>query len=393
LISGDFVSTKPLVSVLISTFNRSRLLRRAVGSVLMQSFRDFEIVVIDDCSSDDTADVIAAIDDPRIRYIRNETNIGSTHGDRAHVRRFLHTLMRGQYFAYLCDDDYWLPPHLLERQVALFREHPDLAFVFGNQLSYNLTTPDSYFEGSENSTITLAWDTLDRYFDLGTLTCKTPHMNYYKSLYPSAMMSSDEYLTHFSRAPTTCNRADGGTLYSRRHFLEAGAMQSPVGSQWQAGFEFKMGPACVGSVAFIDEPALLTEIRPQNASFQRTQLDHYLDSVKSIDIALHSPASKATPARRRFLRHIRRETIRSLTHAYLGNTYTIRSEGSLGMCNDDNMATAVTIGPVARVYARRRILPTARDVSLLWRAEYTARFRASTFRQMLRTARHRLRTA
>lgn len=383
----------PLVSVLISTFDRSRLLRRAIASVLMQSFRDFEIVVIDDCSSDDTPEVVAAIADPRIRYFRNETNVGSVHGDRAHVRRFLHELMRGQYFAYLCDDDYWLPPHLLERQVALFREHPDLAVVFGNQLSYNLTTPESYFEGSENSTITLTWDTLDRFFDLQALACKTPHMNYYKCLYPKPIMSSDEFLTHFSRAPTTCNRADGGTLYSRRHFLEAGAMETPVGSQWQAGFEFKMGPACVGSVAFLDEPALLTEIRPQNASFQRTQLEHYLDSVKSIDLALAIPASKASPARRRFLRHIRHETIRSLTHAYLGNTYTIRSQGSLGMCNADNMAHAVTVGPVARVYAREGIFPTARDVSLLWRAECASRIRTTSLTQMLRTVRHRLRTA
>ena len=110
----------PLVSVLITTYNRSGVLRRAINSVLMQDFRDFEIVVIDDCSSDDTTEVVASFHDPRIRYIRNETNVGSKLGDRAILRRFIYELMRGKYWVYLCDDDYWLYPDLLRRQVDAF---------------------------------------------------------------------------------------------------------------------------------------------------------------------------------------------------------------------------------------------------------------------------------
>ena len=389
-------SQAPAVSILITTFNRSRLLRRAIQSVLMQTFRDFEIVVIDDCSSDDTAAVAASIADPRIRYFRNETNVGSIHGDRVHVRRFINELMRGKYFAYLCDDDYWLPPNLLERQVALFLDNPGLAFVFGNQLSYDLTTQESYFEGSADATITIEWENIGRFFDLEALRCKTPHMNYHKGLYPKPVMTSDEYLTCFSRHPEILNRADGGTLYSRRHFVEAGAMGAAIGSQWQAGFEFKMGPACVGGVAFLDEPALLTEIRPQNASFQRTQVDHYLDSVKSIDIALSTPMANAAPDRLRFLKHIKDETIRNLTHAYLGNTITIRTKGSLVMCSAENMAHPVTFRQVAPVYVRNAIRPTTTDLMLLGRAGFAPRKstpRLEMLRMIVRQARGYLEAA
>jgi hypothetical protein len=363
----------PLISVLITTYNRSRLLRRAIGSVLMQSFGDFEIVVIDDCSADDTPTVVASIADPRIRYYRNETNQGAIHGDRIHVRRFLNELMRGKYFCYLCDDDYWLPPTLLERQIALFQAHPHLAFVFGNQLSYNLTTPASYLGGSAEQPTSFTCETIRPYFDLATNECTSPYFNYFKKLYPKAVMTSEEYLTYFSKAPTTFNRADGGTLYSRPHFMAAGAMRTPTGSQWQAGFEFKMGPACVGGVAFLDEPALLTEIREQNASFNRTQVDHYLDSVKSIDIAMSLPMAEAGLVRRWFLQGIKAETLRNLTRAYLRNTIAIRTEGSLGMCSAENMAEAVTAREVVPVYLRDRVWPTTTDLQLLCRAEFTPR--------------------
>jgi len=359
------MQSNPVVSVLITTYNRSRLLRRALSSVLKQSFREIEIVVIDDCSPDDTASVVGSFNDARVRYIRNTTNVGGKEGDRPHVRRFLNELMRGEYFVYLCDDDYWLPPDLLERQIALFRANQGLAFVFGNQLSYNLSAPESYLEGSPEETMTFTWQNLDQYFDLSALQPKTSHLTYEKKIYPKTVMTSEEYLTYFSEKPALCNRADGATLYSKRCFMAAGAMRAPVGSQWQAGFEFKMGPATVGGVAFFDEPALLTEIRYQNASFRRTQIDHYRDSVKSIEVALTTPIAEAPAKRRRFLKRIKSETIRNLTHSYLMNTVAIRKSGTLTMCSPENIAQPVTIRQVLPIYVRNGMTPTFDDLNLL----------------------------
>ena len=66
------------VSVVITTHNRSNLLSGAITSVLNQTFQDFEIIVVDDASKDDTKDVVQTFDDTRIRYIRHETNKGVT---------------------------------------------------------------------------------------------------------------------------------------------------------------------------------------------------------------------------------------------------------------------------------------------------------------------------
>ncbi len=349
----------PVVSILISTYNRSGMLRRAIDSVLMQDFGDFEIVVIDDCSSDDTAQVVASIADPRIRYIRNDTNIGSRLGDRAHVQRFVYELMRGRYFVYLCDDDYWLLPDLLHRQVIIFQSHNDVSFVMGNQLSHVLTTPDSYLGGCEEQPSTLTLDNIGAYFDLSSLTCKSPHLSFFPRLFSKSFMTGDEFLTEFATEPTTKNRIVGATLYSRSHFMRAGAMKTD-GSKWQAGYEFLMGPACVGNVGYIDDPCIVTEIRAANASFQRTQVEHYLDSIKSIEIAFETPlADPMLIDRRRFFRDVKAETIRNLSHAFQTNSLTILREGSLGLCSEENIRCPVTPRHVAAVLLRNRVLPGA----------------------------------
>jgi len=64
------------VSVVLPTYNRTDLLPRAIRSVLSQTFTDFELIVVDDGSTDDTRGVVAARCDPRIRYIRHDRNLG-----------------------------------------------------------------------------------------------------------------------------------------------------------------------------------------------------------------------------------------------------------------------------------------------------------------------------
>lgn len=361
----------PTVSILITTYNRSRLLRRAVNSVLMQDYIDFELVVIDDCSSDDTREVIASIDDPRIRYIRNETNVGATQGDRVHMRRFVYELMRGQYFAYLCDDDYWLLPDLLSRQVETFQSHGGIVMVMGGQLSYFLTTPDSYLDHSPDDTLTFTLENISDYFDLNTLTPKTKHVYFMegpgkdKSLFTKKWMTSEEFLEEFSEEPAGKNIIGGAMLYSRDLFIKAGGFAAPVGSQWQAGYELKMGPACYGGTVYFNEPSIVTEIRASNASFRGTQVEHFLDSILSVEVAFAVPlASRELSTKRRFLRYIRAKTVRNLSRAYLRNTMAIRSGGALTMCSDENMADPVTYRQVGAALFRNNALHLIRGIDL-----------------------------
>jgi len=93
--------TRPLVTVAISTYNRaSGYLREAYASALAQRYEPLEIVVVDNASTDGTAELIAAAGDPRVRYVRNEKNIGANGNFNACLQH-----ARGDWFLLLHDDD------------------------------------------------------------------------------------------------------------------------------------------------------------------------------------------------------------------------------------------------------------------------------------------------
>lgn len=115
---------EPTVSVIIPTFNRMDLIPETICSVLAQTFEDFEILVIDNGSSDNTAEVVKKINDPRIRYYWQEPSGAPAHPRNAGLR-----MARGEYICFLDSDDLWLPDKL-ESQLRLFKQHPDLKWVY-----------------------------------------------------------------------------------------------------------------------------------------------------------------------------------------------------------------------------------------------------------------------
>ena len=100
------------VSVIIPTYNRAHLISRAINSVLNQTFKDFEIIIVDDASKDNTEEVIGKIADNRIKYYRNPRNEGS-----AKARNIGIKISSGRYIAFLDSDDEWLPTKL-DKQVS-----------------------------------------------------------------------------------------------------------------------------------------------------------------------------------------------------------------------------------------------------------------------------------
>jgi GT2 family glycosyltransferase len=115
--------TTPAVTVLMPVYNGGPFLRPAIDSVLGQTFGDFELLVIDDASTDDSCEAVRAAADPRVRLVRNERNLGQTRT----LNRGLE-LARGRYVARLDQDDVSLPRRL-ERQVATLEARPDLTVV------------------------------------------------------------------------------------------------------------------------------------------------------------------------------------------------------------------------------------------------------------------------
>ena len=114
---------QPLVSVVIGTFNGEKYLRSAIEGILAQTFVDFELIVIDDYSTDHTLDVLSAIHDPRLRIIRNERNLGVS----ATLNKGIDLAAR-RYVAFQDHDDLSLPDRLY-RQTRFLQKHPEVAMV------------------------------------------------------------------------------------------------------------------------------------------------------------------------------------------------------------------------------------------------------------------------
>jgi glycosyltransferase involved in cell wall biosynthesis len=123
------------ITVCIPTYNRAAYLREAIHSVLAQTFGDFELLVSDNASTDNTAEVVAGFGDPRVRYHRQPQNVGIGENHRS-----VTALAQGEFVAVLSDDDLYQPDHL-DRASAALNDYPQAAYYtcalerFGNGAS------------------------------------------------------------------------------------------------------------------------------------------------------------------------------------------------------------------------------------------------------------------
>lgn len=110
----------PTVSVIIPTYNRAHLLGRAIQSVLDQTYQDFELIIVDDGSKDNTEEIIKKFQerDNRIKYIRHEKNKGGSAARNTGIKA-----ARGEYIAFQDSDDEWLQEKL-EKQMVVFKSVP-----------------------------------------------------------------------------------------------------------------------------------------------------------------------------------------------------------------------------------------------------------------------------
>lgn len=113
----------PLVSFIILSYNYRHYIGQTIESILAQTVQDFEIVVIDDCSSDGSSEFVRSIGDPRIVVIDNERNLG---GSLSFEKAF--AASRGQFIANVDSDD-WIEPTRTKKQLALFERDPALDIV------------------------------------------------------------------------------------------------------------------------------------------------------------------------------------------------------------------------------------------------------------------------
>ncbi len=116
----------PKVSVCVPTYNYAHYIGECIQSVLDQTYEDWELVIVDNHSSDSTAEVVRSFTDARIRYLENEENIGLVRNWNRCV-----SLATGDYVAILPSDDAYLP-RMLERSVAMLDAYPSIGFTYSS---------------------------------------------------------------------------------------------------------------------------------------------------------------------------------------------------------------------------------------------------------------------
>lgn len=146
-----------LVSVIMPTYNRGYIIKKAITSVIEQTYYNWELIIVDDASDDNTREIVEAIKESRIVYIRNRENMGANYSRNLGCR-----IAKGNYFAFLDSDNYWVP-NKLELQIdKLTYSNDNVAFVFGRmKLNYAYIIPTDDLDIAELDTILCKENVID----------------------------------------------------------------------------------------------------------------------------------------------------------------------------------------------------------------------------------------
>lgn len=106
-----------LVSIIMPSWNTGKFIGESIQSVLNQTYKNWELIIVDDCSTDNTDEIVASFNDERIRFFRNDKNSGAALTRNRAIRK-----ARGEWVAFLDSDDLWMPKKL-EKQIAFMKEN------------------------------------------------------------------------------------------------------------------------------------------------------------------------------------------------------------------------------------------------------------------------------
>ena len=136
-------SDYPLVSIVITSYNRAGMIGTAIESALAQDYPNFEVIITDNCSQDNTTEVVSKyLADKRVKFFQNEENIGMI----PNFKKGIEDLSEGEYFVNLCSDDVLAKKDFISQAIGLVKQYPDVTIVRGRNQSVNQdsgkVTPD-----------------------------------------------------------------------------------------------------------------------------------------------------------------------------------------------------------------------------------------------------------
>lgn len=124
----------PLVSIIITSYNRAHLIPKAIESAMAQDYPNLEIIISDNCSTDATDEVVKKYTaDPRVKYSRNAENIGMI----PNFRKATYELSKGEYITYVSSDDYLIDNSFVSESMKLVNKYDDVVLVYGKMHGLN----------------------------------------------------------------------------------------------------------------------------------------------------------------------------------------------------------------------------------------------------------------
>jgi len=243
-----------LVSVVIPTFNRAHLIAQTLDSLLAQTYANFEAIVVDDGSIDDTRAVVCAYSDPRIQYFQKEN------GGLSSARNFGLERARGELIAFLDSDDLWLP-WKLAAQLEIFRRLPEIGMICSDMSTFETlgTILDerhlrTYYAAHRRVDITKICECRGT---LGDLTSDVPE----------ALRSAAYYEGDIFRQMYIGNLVHPPTAIVRRSRLQrTGGFEPAVTGGGAEDYHFYFKITEQGPIAFIDAPTILYRVHQAQMS-------------------------------------------------------------------------------------------------------------------------------
>ena len=138
------LQTQPLVSVVLPTYNRAHLIVKSIETVLEQSYKNLELIVVDDCSTDNTQQRIGSIKDSRVSYIKTEKNRGPACARNKGIK-----LSKGKYIAFQDDDDRWMK-YKLQKQVEVLMNSPESVGIVYTGIHKLIKGKNEYIPSKKN---------------------------------------------------------------------------------------------------------------------------------------------------------------------------------------------------------------------------------------------------
>jgi len=332
----------PLVSVLITTYNRKNLLKNCLDSITLQTYKNLQIILIDDASTDGTFEMFEETfkQDKRIEYIRRKKNTVQFGGEEDNFR-LSHSLKKGDYFINMGDDDYWVDLDYINKAIKIFQKYPEIGKVIGSQVN-------RYYEDFYER---ISIDDLKKELDN-----KSEQYFHHSEILPSGYIEGKEYLELFAKNPLSINISTIGTLFSTEKFENSMSLQTKEMSLAQAGFELFIPTSFISDVYYINTPCSISGLKSSNMSFGRTQRFHMYDQLKSINNAFEniSKVKNMKIDELYLIDKIKKPMSINVLIAYLHHSITIFRTGQLGLCTKENIKGYVNLFDALKILIKLR---------------------------------------